>query len=89
MLEKQFNHYKSFVKTRLVKPKYETKGRGYGFVSFLDPLECAKAFREQQGKYLGSRPMTIEISKREKRDINQVRKKEKKEYQIKKSLGLI
>jgi len=88
MLEKHFNHYKSFVKTRLVKPKYETKGRGYGFVSFLDPLECAKALREQQGKYLGSRPMTIEISKREKRDIKEVRKKEKKEHQVKKSLGL-
>ena len=32
--------------------------------------------------------MTIEISKKEKRDIKEVRKKEKKELQIKKSLGL-
>ena len=29
--------------------------RGYGFVSFLDPMDCAKALREMNGKYLQSR----------------------------------
>eukprot|EP01035_Chromulina_nebulosa_P024167 gene24167-31413_t len=58
-LTKAFQHYKSFAKAKVVKTKIENKGRGYGFVSFLEPMDCAKAIREMNGKYLGSRLVII------------------------------
>jgi RNA recognition motif-containing protein len=38
-----------------MRTKAENKARGYGFVSFLDPMDCAKAIREMNGKYIASR----------------------------------
>lgn len=38
-----------------MRTKAENKARGFGFVSFLDPMDCAKAIREMNGKYLASR----------------------------------
>ena len=40
-----------------MRTKAENKARGFGFVSFLDPMDCAKAIREMNGKYLASRYM--------------------------------
>jgi RNA recognition motif-containing protein len=71
-LGKAFQHYKSFAKAKVVKSKLENKGRGYGFVSFLDPMDCAKAIREMNGKYLGSRPMSIRKSTWKDRDMEEV-----------------
>jgi hypothetical protein len=45
MLSKQFSCYKSFARARVVRTKHENKARGYGFVSFLDPMDCAKVCR--------------------------------------------
>lgn len=72
LLAKAFQHYKSFAKAKVVKSKLENKGRGYGFVSFLDPMDCAKAIREMNGKYLGSRPMKIRKSTWKDRDLDEV-----------------
>lgn len=55
MLSKFFSHYKSYAKAKVIRTKHENKARGYGFVSFLDPMDCAKAIREMNGKYLGGR----------------------------------
>ena len=55
MLEDAFKHYKSFAKAKVVNSKTDIKSRGFGFVSFIDPMDCAKALREMNGKYLGSR----------------------------------
>ena len=41
--------------TKVIRTKHENKARGFGFVSFMDPMDCAKAIREMQGKYLGTR----------------------------------
>lgn len=54
-LARQFQDYKSFAKAKVVRGGWNSKSRGYGFVSFLDPFDCAKALREQNGKYLGNR----------------------------------
>lgn len=54
-LTKAFQHYPSFAKAKVIKSAHENKSRGYGFVSFLDPMDCAKAIREMNGKYLASR----------------------------------
>ena len=60
---------------------------GYGFLSFLDPFDCAQALREKNGKYLGQRPMKLTKSTWKDRDIREVKKKEKKKKQMLQSLG--
>jgi RNA recognition motif-containing protein len=49
-LAKHFQSYKSFAKAKVIRTKFESKARGFGFVSFMDPMDCAKAIREQNGK---------------------------------------
>lgn len=67
---------------------HDGKTKGFGFVSFLDPMDCIKAIREQNGKYLGSRPMTIKRSDWKDRDIKEVKKKDNKKRKLQESLGL-
>ena len=40
---------------------------GYGFVSFSDAVEGAKALREMNGKYIGNRPCKLQKSSWEER----------------------
>ncbi|GAA6063351.1 hypothetical protein JCM10212_004372 [Sporobolomyces blumeae] len=51
--------FPSFVKGKVVRDKYTNKGRGYGFVSYSDPEDFLKAWKEMNGKYVGTRPVTI------------------------------
>lgn len=88
-LEKPFKQYPSFAKAKVVRSKHDNKTKGYGFVSFLDPMDCAKAIREQNGKYLGQRPMKITKSSWKDRDMGEVKKKENKKRKLQESLGLI
>ena len=48
-------YYYTTTPSQVIRTKGEDKARGFGFVSFLDPMDCAKAIREQNGKYLGAR----------------------------------
>ena len=41
--------YKSFNKAKVIQNKANGRTKGYGFVSFSDPIEAIKAMREQQG----------------------------------------
>lgn len=72
----------------MIRDKTDNKTRGYGFVSFLDPMDCAKAIREQNGKYLGPRPMKITKSTWKERDLKEVKKKENKKRKMMQDLGL-
>jgi RNA recognition motif-containing protein len=68
-LAREFQCYPSFAKAKVVlhcrgyppnffqviREGWNDKSKGYGFVSFLDPFDCAKAIREKHGKYLGYR----------------------------------
>lgn len=38
------------------------KSKGFGFVSFLDSADFAKALKEMQGKYIGNRPCKLSKS---------------------------
>eukprot|EP01034_Spumella_vulgaris_P022100 gene22100-28199_t len=87
-LAKHFQQYKSFAKAKVIRTKFESKARGFGFVSFLDPMDCAKAIREQNGKYLQSRPMKITKSSWKDRDLKEVQKKDNKKRKMEQSLGL-
>ena len=73
---------------RVVRSKVDIKAKGYGFVSFIDPMDCAKALREMNGKYLGARPMKISKSSWADRDLGVVKQKEHKKKKMEKSLGL-
>ncbi|KAK3279482.1 hypothetical protein CYMTET_12637, partial [Cymbomonas tetramitiformis] len=46
----------------VVRDKRTNKTKGYGFVSFLDPMDFARAIREMDGKYIGNRPAKIRKS---------------------------
>ena len=52
-------------------------------------MDCAKAIREQNGKYLLSRPMKITKSSWKEKDLGEVQKKEKKKRKMQEALGLV
>ncbi|CAH8460684.1 unnamed protein product [Heterobilharzia americana] len=45
-LSRAFNRYSSFQKAKVVRDKRTGKSRGYGFVSFSDPMDFTRAMRE-------------------------------------------
>lgn len=56
------------------------KARGYGFVSFKDPMDAAKALKEMDGKYIAHRPMSVSKSTWDKRiDSTALKRKKDKE----------
>lgn len=62
LLQSTFEKYPSFVKAKVVRDKRTSKSKGYGFISFKDPLDYARAIKEWDGKYLGCRPIKLRKS---------------------------
>jgi RNA recognition motif-containing protein len=67
MLSSTFKIYKSFQRAKVVRDKRTMKTRGYGFVSFTDPMDMLSALREINNKYIGNRPCMLKRSKWEDR----------------------
>jgi len=63
MLTSAFSKYPSFAKAKVVRDKRTGKSKGYGFVSFLEPHDFIRAFKEMNGKYVGNRPIKLRRSK--------------------------
>ena len=61
--------YPSFQKARVVRDQKSHKSKGYGFVSFKEGEDFLKAFREMQGKYIGSRPVKLQKSNWKDRNV--------------------
>jgi RNA recognition motif-containing protein len=61
----------------VVRDKRTNKSKGYGFVSFLDGNDFAKAMREMNGKYIGNRPCKLRKSTWEERTPQQAGGKRK------------
>lgn len=61
-LEAAFQKYPSFALARIVVNKADGKSKGYGFVSFLDAMDAARAIREMDQSWLGSRPIRVRRS---------------------------
>jgi hypothetical protein len=78
LLVHSFSRYASFQKAKVIRDKHTQKSKGFGFVSFNDPFDCAKAMKEMNGKYIGNRPVKIRKSKWEERNIDVARKKMKR-----------
>jgi len=69
-LARAFSAYSSVSKVRVVRDKRTGKSRGYGFVSFADGEEFARALHEVQGRYIGTRPCKLRKSTAEERDAH-------------------
>ena len=54
--------YSSFQRARVVRDAKSNKVKGYGFVSFNDFVEGARALKEMDGKYVGNRPVKLSKS---------------------------
>jgi RNA recognition motif. (a.k.a. RRM, RBD, or RNP domain) len=67
MLTKAFEKYTSFSKAKVIRKKQDNKARGFGFVSFADPHDFLNAWKEMDGKYIGSRPCRL---KRANEEVN-------------------
>ena len=61
-LHKAFAKYASLQKARVVREKRTSKSKGFGFVSFSEPDDYFSAFKEMQGKYVGSHPVVLRPS---------------------------
>lgn len=48
--------YPSFVKAKIIRDKYTNKGKGFGFVSYKDPEDFLKAWKEMNGASLPPLP---------------------------------
>jgi RNA recognition motif-containing protein len=68
-LRNAFKKYTSVSKVKLIVDKKSQRNKGYGFVSFLSSDECLKAFREMNGKHIGSQPITIKKSEWKKKAV--------------------
>ncbi|KAF3673075.1 hypothetical protein FXO38_05809 [Capsicum annuum] len=62
VLTKAFSRFPTFNMARVVRDKRTGKTRGYGFVSFSNPLDLAAAVKEMNGKYVGNRPIKLRKS---------------------------
>lgn len=51
LLYKAFSKYPSLLRTRVVRDNRTMKSRGFGFISFKDPDDFVKAWREMNGKH--------------------------------------
>ncbi|EAT76715.1 hypothetical protein HBI56_226690 [Parastagonospora nodorum] len=76
-LHKAFSKYPSLVKARVVRDKKSTKSKSYGFVSFSDTDDYFRAFKEMNGKYIGSHPVKLS---RATSEVKAVIKKEDKHH---------
>ena len=77
-LRRAFSKYPSMVKVKVLRDQLTGRTRGFGFVSFLDPMDFAKAMKEMNGKYIGNRPCKLSRSTWKNREISNVLEKEKK-----------
>jgi len=87
-LSAAFSKYPSFAMAKIMYNKSDGKSRGYGFVSVLDPKDCAKAIREMNQSWLGSRPIQVKRSEWKDREWKEVQKKKRKDGRSKKHFGM-
>ncbi|KAL7567040.1 hypothetical protein ACA910_019963 [Epithemia clementina (nom. ined.)] len=91
-LYQHFTKYASLQRARVVRDhagKKKGESKGYGFVSFGDALDCAKAIREMDQTWLGSRPIRIKRSTWKDRELKQVKKTEQKHKNHQKKMRLL
>lgn len=87
-LSQHFSKYPSFAMAKIMYNKTDGKSRGYGFVSVLDPKDCARAIREMNQSWLGSRPIQVKRSEWKDREWKEVQKRKRKDGRNRKNFGI-
>lgn len=59
MLHNTFMRFSSMSKVKAIMDHKTGKNKGYGFVSFKDPEDYFKAFKQVNGKYIGNHPVQL------------------------------
>jgi hypothetical protein len=77
MLLEHFQKYTSTQRAAIIREP-SGKSKGYGFVSFSDPLQFAKALREMEQTWLGARPIRVKRSNWKEREVNNNKQKNKR-----------
>ena len=72
-----FRQYRSFAKGRVVRDSRTHKSKGYGFVSFLEPMDALAAMKDMSGKYIGNRPVRIKRSDWTEKSMAEVRRRDR------------
>lgn len=57
-----FGAYPSLARAKVVRDKRTGKTKGYGFVSFTNAVDGARALKEMDGAYIGNRPVKLRRS---------------------------
>jgi RNA recognition motif-containing protein len=70
LLTKVFERYPSFARAKVIRDKRTGKSKGFGFVSFTVLGDMISALKEQDGKYVGNRPIRLKKSEWDKRDAS-------------------
>lgn len=87
VLSKAFTRFPSFNMAKVVRDKRTGKTKGYGFVSFSNPLDLAAALKEMNGKYVGNRPIKLRKSNWRERTDNEALERQKNHFQKKPKLS--
>ncbi|KAI8007271.1 RNA-binding protein 42 [Camellia lanceoleosa] len=87
VLSKAFSRFPSFNMARVVRDKRTGKTKGYGFVSFANPLDLAAALKEMNGKYVGNRPIKLRKSNWRERTDHEALERQKNHSQRKPKLS--
>lgn len=85
-LREAFSKYPSFNMARVIVDKRTGEGKGYGFVSFAKGEDMVSCLKEMNGKYVGSRPVSLKKSDWQKRDLTSDRRRDLKVF---KKTGLV
>ena len=88
LLSHSFGRYPSLARAKVIRNKHTNKSKGFAFISFMDPFDCAKALREMSGKYIGNRPCKLQKSTWNERTLSEVRKKDKKKRKAQERWGI-
>ena len=88
LLSHSFGRYPSLSRAKVIRNKHTNKSKGFAFISFMDPFDCAKALREMTGKYIGNRPCKLMKSTWNERTLSEVRKRDKKKRKAQQSWGI-
>jgi hypothetical protein len=85
-----YDHFLKYASLARAKVVTDPKGvsKGYGFCSFLQPLDCAKAIREMDQTWLSARPIRVKRSDWKDRNLNSVVKSNKKQSKQRKRFGM-
>ncbi|KAJ2064446.1 RNA-binding protein 42 [Coemansia sp. S146] len=82
LLEEVFGKFRTMQRALVVMDKKTGKSRGYGFLSFADPDEFLAAWKQFNGKYVGSRPISLRKSSWKDRnvDIRKAKRQDKRAF---------